>query len=113
MEQFNYDVHGLIRINSNVDLSQVNRRLKYFKVEKTDPNIVVRLARDFKIDRNKAIRLTPNFFGVKNGKWIYYDKSLVHFKLKLLIRNILDKTEIMATYPYLKMHVRLGRITPL
>jgi len=110
---FNYDVHGIIRMKSNIDLSLVDRRLSYFRVEETEPDVTVYITKDFKVNIDKAIRLTPNLFGIENGKWIYYKKSLAHFKLKLLIKKLLDKTEIVATRSYLRMHLRIGRITPL
>jgi len=113
MGDFNYDVHGLIKIRSNMDLSLVDRRLSYFRVNKTKPDVTVHVAKDFKVSVADAVRLMPHLFGVENGKWVYYDHALAWFKLKLLIKKLLDETEIVATSSYLKMHFKIGEITPL
>ena len=114
MDAFNYNVHELIKIRSNVDLSLVDRRLSYFRSEgKIEPDITIHVVKDFTVNVDEAIRLAPHFFGVENGRWVYYDRKLAVFKLKLLVKNLLDTTQIVATDFYLRMHFRIGRITPL
>ncbi len=113
MADFNYNVHGLIKIKSNIDLSLVDRRLRYFSVEKTKPDITVNVEKDFEVNVDEAIRIIPHICGTPNGKWIYYDKTLAFFKLKMLIKNLLEETKITATSSYLKMHLKIGGITPL
>ena len=41
MPDFNYNVHELIKIKSNIDLSLVDRRLGYFSVKKTKPDLIL------------------------------------------------------------------------
>lgn len=106
-------MHGLIKIKSNVDLSPVDRRLSYFRVDEVKPNLTVHILKDFEADVARAVRLAPNFFGNKDEKWIYYDRPLAWFKLRLLVKELLGKTEVLATSSYLKIHFRIGKITPL
>ena len=113
IDDFNYDVHGLIRISSNRDLSLIDRRLSYFRVNTTIPNFTIKIIKDFNLKGIEAVRIIPDIFGVSKGEWIYYDKSLAGLKLKLLVKRLLDETEVIATNSFLKLHIKIGRITPL
>jgi len=88
----NYDIHGMMKINSNVDLG-----LPYFEVERVDPNLKI-MVDDFEFDKRECSKADLWFYGREDEDFIYYERYIFNVKDKLLLEGLRNETtKITAT----------------
>lgn len=88
----NYDIHGMIKINSNVDLG-----LPYYEVERLDPNLKI-MVEDFEFDKRECSRADLWFYGREDKDFIYYERYIFSMEDKLLLEGLRkETTKITAT----------------
>jgi len=93
----NYDIHGMIKINSNVDLANLNLGLPYFEVEKVDPNLKITVE-DFEFEKGECSKADLWFYGHDDKDFVYYERYIFNVEDKLLLEDLqAETTKITAT----------------
>ena len=88
----NYDIHGMIKTNSNVDLG-----LPYYEVERVDPNPKI-MVDDFEFDKRECSRADLWFYGHEDKDFVYYERYIFSVEDKLLLEGLRkETTKITAT----------------
>jgi hypothetical protein len=92
--RFEYDLHGALRIRSNIDLG-----MNYFKKPVASADLVVNFVNDFTVNLDGAYQLGELYHGAESKDWVYYEQLMRGMKLKVLLRDVLGEgksTEIRA-----------------
>ena len=93
----NYDIHGMLKINSNVDLSDIVLELPYFEVEKVDPNLKI-MVENFEFDKKECGKADLWFYGRDGKDFMYYERYIFRVEDKLLLEGLqAETTKITAT----------------
>ncbi len=94
----NYDIHGMIKIDSNVDLE-----LPYFEVEKIEPNLKITVG-DFEFEKRECSKADLWFYGREDEDFIYYERFIFNVKDKLLLESLRNETTkiTVTTFCYKK-----------
>lgn len=98
VKKMNYDIHGMIKINSNVDLG-----LPYFEVEMVDPNLKI-MVDDFEFEKRECSKADLWFYGREDEDFIYYERYIFNVKDKLLLEGLRKETTkiTVTTFCYKK-----------
>lgn len=80
-----YDIHGFIRIESDVDLKN-----SFFKVSNLNPNLIIDVVDGIGYNVSECNKVGWNFYGVPDGNFLYYHGV----RSEVLIENIEDCTKL-------------------
>jgi hypothetical protein len=67
---FEYNLHGVLGIRSNIDLG-----MNYFRADVASPDVTIVLANDFMPNLNKACRVGEAYYGSDYANWVYYEQG--------------------------------------
>ncbi len=93
--QYYYDFHGILKVRSNLDLW-----FNYFKVDKCDYDLDIKLLKDFNIKTNEYKKIGLYYYGIENGNLIYLENKIGGFRTRALLKNLQGKTELLMNKAY-------------
>jgi len=98
-----YNIHEVVKIKSNIR-GVLPALHDYFLSDELNPELSIRIDKDFNFPKNGLERHDRWFYGSDEGV-VYYEDNLFHvLKDKVLLRNLDGVTEIQATFTSLKLN---------
>ena len=98
-----YDIHNVVKIKSNIR-GVIPALHDYFLSDELNPNLTIRIDKDFNFPKNGLRRYDRWFYGSDNGVVYYEDNLFYILKDKVLLTNLDGLTEIRATYTALRLN---------
>lgn len=93
---FEYNIHEIIKISSDVDL-----QMNYFRVKDlASSDLSIRIVSSINLDTKKLTRIGSNYFGIENRGFVYRKIRGFPFRSEIMLKDIFGKTLLMMTKGY-------------
>ncbi len=90
MAKFFYNLHGLLKIRSDINLN-----FNYFRHEKLNYNLDIRLVKDFNVNKKNLKKLGLFYYGLENNDSIYFESRFSGFRPRVFLKNLSGKTTLL------------------